>query len=184
MAEWSFPAIGGNDQSAWRCGGDFNAVTPRSSHFALERGFAGGCLPALPRTGLRFARRVRARCHSEERRRQGRWSGRLGIFRAGTPRADAPLGSDGTCRQPSRECEREGTLECRGSEPGCGRNRGGRAALESPRNVPPRWRERTVDGIALGFAGDTGIGLVGLLSRVSSGRGGGGHGGAAFFGGG
>jgi len=59
-------------------------------------------------------------------------------------------------------------------------------AVEGPRsNLRGMFRslaEPTVDGIALGFTGDSGIGLVGLVSRVSSGRGGECHGGTVFYG--
>src|SRR3982074_2603573 len=182
MAKRSFSAIGGNDQSVWRRGGDFDAVTARSSHFALERGVAGGRLPALPRTGLRCAWRVRTRCRSEERDGQGGWTRGLEIFSAGTRRTNPSLGFDGTLRRSPAECEREGTLERRRGESGRRGNRGRGAEIEFARHVPSRWRERTVDGIASGFAGNTGVGLVGLVSRVSSGRSRRCDGGAIFYG--
>src|SRR5260370_42404239 len=72
-------------------------------------------------------------------------------------------------------------MERRRGEPGCGRNRRGGAEIESPRNVSSRRREHTVGGIAPGFVGDSSVGLAGLVSRVSPGRGGGRHGGTRFF---
>jgi len=53
--------------------------------------------------------------------------------------------------------------------------------IESPRNVPPRWRNPPSMELRW-IHWDSGIGLVGLVSRVSSGRGGECHGGTVFYG--
>src|SRR5260370_16968337 len=85
-------------------------------------------------------------------------------------RGGSSLGSDGTCRYPETERECKGTLERRREELGGGRNRRGGSKIEFPRNVPSRRRERTIDGTAPGFTGNTGFGFAGLVSRVPSRR--------------
>jgi len=82
---------------------------------------------------------------------------------------------------PPPECERDGAVERRRGEPDRRRNRGGGAEIESPRHVASCWRTRTGGGIAAGFDGDSGIGLVGLVSRVSCGHGGGCDSGTVFY---
>src|SRR5207245_412847 len=63
----------------------------------------------------------------------------------------------------------------------CGNRRGG-SKIESTRNVPSRGRERTLDGTAPGFTGNTGLGLAGLVSCVPSRRRRGCDGGTIFYG--
>src|SRR5439155_3468944 len=180
LAQWSFPAIRGNDQSPRRCGGNFRAIAACGNHAALERCVTGGRPAALPWTGLWRARDVRSGRHSEKRCSQGRFGGRLGFLNPRTHRSNPSLGFGGARRQSAAESQSQRTLEHWFGELCRGRTSRRGSEIESSRAAPRRWRKRALDGIAVGFPRDTGVGPAGLVSLVSSGRCRGSDGGAVF----
>ena len=96
LAQRGGAAVGWHHPSARRSRRNFGTPSACGNQFALERRFPGGHLPAFQRTGLRRARRLRARCHGEKRNLQGRRSGGLDVFRPGPRGPDSSLGLDRT----------------------------------------------------------------------------------------